>query len=76
MLNSLAAKLHYKSLFVKDLIVKFCLHFFHKNASFVKNFLHCKILIKNHMIFCSFLLDQKWTEKIKPRLIGAPLQPV
>jgi hypothetical protein len=42
MLNSLVAKLHHKSLCVKDLNVKFCLHFFHKNASFVKNFLHCK----------------------------------
>ena len=38
MLNSLAAKLHHKSLCVKDLNVKYCLHFFHKNASFVKNF--------------------------------------
>ena len=59
MLNSLAAKLRHKSLCVKDLNVKFYLDFFHKNAIFVKNFLHCKILIKNHMIFCSFLLDQK-----------------
>ena len=41
MLNSLTAKLHYKSLSVKDLIVKFYLDFFHKNAIFVKKFLHC-----------------------------------
>ena len=40
MLNSLAAKLHHKLLCVKDLNVKFYLDFFHKNASFVKNFLH------------------------------------
>ncbi len=38
----MAAKLQYKALCVKDLIVKFCLQNIHKNASFVKNFLHCK----------------------------------
>lgn len=38
MLNSLAAKLHHNFITVKDLIVKFYLDFFHKNASFVKNF--------------------------------------
>jgi len=38
MLNSLVAKLHHNSLFVKDLNVKFYLDFFHKNASFIKNF--------------------------------------
>lgn len=41
MLNSLAAKLHHDFITVKDLNVKFYLDFFHKNASFVKNFLHC-----------------------------------
>ena len=35
MSNYLAAKLWYKSLCVKDLNVKFCLHFFRKNAIFV-----------------------------------------
>ena len=55
MLNSLAAKLRYKSLCVKDLIVKFCLQNIHKNAIFVKKFLHCKILIKNYVIFCLIL---------------------
>jgi hypothetical protein len=38
MLNFLVAKLGYNSLSVKDFSVKFCLHFFHKNEIFVKNF--------------------------------------
>ena len=37
-MNSLLAKLHYKSLCVKDLILKFCLDFFQISASYVKNF--------------------------------------
>jgi hypothetical protein len=38
MICYLFAKLHHKTLSVKDLNVKFYLDFFHKNASFVKNF--------------------------------------
>ena len=55
MLNSLAAKLRYKLLSVKDLNVKFYLDFFHKNASFVKNFYIVKIIIKSCVIFCLIL---------------------
>ena len=51
----MAAKLRHKSLCVKDLIVKFCLDFLQIFASFVKKFLHCKILIKNYVIFCLIL---------------------
>lgn len=46
MLNSLAAKLRHKSLCVKDLNVKFYLDFLQIFASFVKKFLHCKILLR------------------------------
>jgi hypothetical protein len=38
MICYLFAKLHHNFITVKDLIVKFYLDFFHKNASFVKNF--------------------------------------
>ena len=57
MLNSLVAKLHHKSLCVKDLNVKFYLDFFHKNAIIVKIFYIFYALSGGS--FCSFLLDQK-----------------
>lgn len=55
MLNSLAAKLRHKLLYVKGLNVKFYLDFLQIFASFVKNFLHCEILIKNNVNFCLIL---------------------
>ena len=66
MSNYLAAKLRHKSLCVKDLNVKFCLHFFRKNAIFVIFFSHCKIPFGDCLI--SFCLIKK-EPKINARMI-------